>query len=53
MESLLDFLSPEIMDILNGETSDSEQTLVTGQPAIQRNILFTTITWSCSQEKRG
>ncbi len=36
MDSLLDFLSPEIMDLLNGETSDSEQTLVTGQPAIQQ-----------------
>ncbi len=31
MDSFLDFLLPEIMDLLNEETSDSEQTLVTGQ----------------------
>ncbi len=41
MDSFLDFLSPEIMDLLNEETSDSEQTLVTGQvdPAIQQEQL--------------
>ncbi len=41
MDSFLDFLSPEIMDLLNKETSDSEQTLVTGQvdPAIQQEQL--------------
>ncbi len=41
MDSLLDFLSPEIMDLLNEEMSDSEQTLVTGQvdPAIQQEQL--------------
>ncbi len=41
MDSFLDFLLPEIMDPLNEETSDSEQTLVTGQvdPAIQQEQL--------------
>ncbi len=41
MDSFLDFLLPEIMDLLNEETSDSEQTLVTGQvdPAIQQEQL--------------
>ncbi len=38
MDSFLDFLLPEIVYLLNEETSDSEQTLVTGQvdPAIQQ-----------------
>ncbi len=38
MDSFLDFLLPEIMDLLNEETSDSKQTLVAGQvdPAIQQ-----------------
>ncbi len=58
MDSFLDFLLPEIMDLLNEEMSDSEQTLVTGQvdPAIQqeqpRNILFTAITWSLQQSDK-
>ncbi len=41
IDSFLDFLSPEIMDLLNEKTSDSEQTLVTGQvdPAIHQEQL--------------
>ncbi len=69
MDSFLDFLLPEIMDLLNDETSDSEQTLVTGQvdPAIQQEQLTehsvlgynleppnkATKENICSQEKRG
>ncbi len=39
MDSFLDFLLPEIMDLLNEETSDSEQTLVVVDPAIQQEQL--------------
>ncbi len=41
IDSFLDFLSPEIMDLLNEKASDSEQTLVTGQvdPAIHQEQL--------------
>ncbi len=39
IDSFLDFLSPEIMDLLNEKTSDSEQTLVTGQVDLHQEQL--------------